>query len=130
MSNPYDLVEYEYHEDRRILYIKWDHNNKELDDVITEDALMRDMGLYYNHSWVDKIKSIVKWKPGNIIHIRSCYVYRGKFHISIKSGLSNIDAYEQIDSEGFLRLRKFNENVGYYPELEVVNCLYNTNNII
>lgn len=128
MSNPYDFVEYDYHEDRNILYIKWDHHNKELDDVMTEDASMQDVGLYYNHSWVEKIKDIVNWEPGNVIYIRSCYVYRGKFHISIKSGRNNIYAYEQIDSEGFLRLRKFNEHNGYYSELEVVNCLYNTNN--
>jgi len=128
MSNPYDLVEYEYVKERNILYIKWDDNNKELDDVMSEDALMRDSGLYYNHSWVDIVKHIVNWEQGNVIYIRSCYVYRGKFHISIKNYHSDSDAYEQIDSNGFLRLRKYNEKLGYYSGLEIVNCLYNTNN--
>ena len=54
------------------------------------------------------------------------YIYSGRFHITIKKQPNDIYAYEQIDKDGFLRLRKFDEERGYYSELEVVNCLYNT----
>ena len=107
-------------------YIEWNSYNKELDDIMTLDACMRDEGGYYNHFWVDKLKSAIGWVPGNRIYIRSCYMCRGRFHIVIKKQPNDIYAYEQIDENGYLRLRKFDEARGYYSELEVVDCLYNT----
>jgi hypothetical protein len=107
-------------------YIEWNPFNKELDDIMTLDACMRDEGRYYNHFWVDKLKSAIGWVPGNRIYIRSCYMYRGRFHIKIIKEPNDSYVYEQIDENGYLRLRKFNERVGYYSELEVVDCLYHT----
>ena len=107
-------------------YIEWNPYNKQLDDIMTLDAAMRDEGKYYNHFWVNKIKKAIDWVPGTPIYIRSCYVYRGRFHITIKKEDNGIYAYERIDEYGYLRLRKFNEDSGYHSELEVVDCLYNT----
>jgi len=112
--------------DQTNFYILWDPYNKELDDIMVADASMRDEGKFYNHFWVDKLKSAIGWVPGNCIYIRSCCMYRGRFHIKIKKQPSNIYAYEHIDENGYLRLRKFNERLGYHSELEVVDCLYNT----
>ena len=109
-----------------IFYIEWDHYNKQLDDIMMLDAAMRDEGKYYNHFWVNKLKQAIEWVPGTPIYIRACYVYRGRFHIRIKKESNDIYAYEQIDENGYLRLRKYDENRGYYSELEVVDCLYNT----
>lgn len=124
--NAYNYVKYSMGLEHNNLYIEWDHSNKQLDDIMTLDAAMRDEGKYYNHFWVDKLKQLVEWVPGNRIYIRSCYVYRGRFHIKIKNGDNGIYAYEQIDEDGYLRLRKFDEDRGYYSELKVVDCLYNT----
>ena len=124
--NVYNYVEYKHEEGSNILYITWDYHNKELNDIMDLDASMRDEGIYYNHFWVDKLKDIVGWVPGNPIYIRACYVYNGRFHIRINNSDNGIYAYEQIDKDGYLRLRKFDENRGYYSELEVVDCLYNT----
>lgn len=124
--NAYDYVTYIIVPEQNNLYIEWDHSNKQLDDIMTLDAAMRDEGKYYNHFWVDKLKQVVEWVPGTPIYIRACYVYRGRFHIKIKKVDNGIYAYEQIDENGYLRLRKFDEDRGYYTELEVVDCLYNT----
>jgi hypothetical protein len=124
--NAYNSVEYKYNEDRNILYIIWDSYNDKLNKIMNLDAFMRDEGVYYNHFWVDKLKDIVNWVPGNPIYIRACCVYNGIFHIKISKYDSGIYAYEQIDKDGYLRLRKFDEERGYYSELEVVDCLYNT----
>ena len=107
-------------------YIEWDASNKELDYIMSLDADMRDEGYYYNHSWVDKLKSAINWVPGTRIYIRSCHLYGGRFHIIIKKEASDLYAYEEIDEDGYLRLRKYNQRLGYYSELEVVDCLYNT----
>ena len=107
-------------------YILWDPYNKELDDIMMLDACMRDEGKYYNHFWVDKLKSAIGWVPGTPIYIRSCCVYKGRFHIMIKKEDNGIYAYEQIDADGYLRLRKYHDRIGYYSDLEVVDCLYNT----
>ena len=124
--NAYNYVTYEYNEERNILYITWDCHNKTLDDIIMLDASMRDEGKYYNHFWVDKLKYIVGWVSGSPIYIRSCFVYRGRFHVKIHNSDNGIYPYEQIDDCGYLRLRKFDEDRGYYSELEIVDCLYNT----
>ena len=124
--NAYNYVTYRLVLNPDILYIEWDHNNKQLDDIMTLDASMRDEGKYYNHFWVDELKKVVGWIPGTRIYIRSCYVYKGRFHVKIKKDYNDIYAYEQIDEDGYIRLRKFDEERGYYSELEVVNCLYNT----
>jgi hypothetical protein len=124
--NAYDYVTCGLGVEPNKFYIIWDHYNKQLDDIMSLDADMRDEGKYYNHFWVDKLKEAVGWVPGTPIYIRSCSVYRGRFHITIKKGENDIYAYEQIDENGYLRLRKFDEKRGYYSELEVVDCLYNT----
>ena len=124
--NAYNSVEYRYEETRNMLYITWNHNDNELDKIMRYDACMRDEGLYYNHCWVNKLKDVVNWVPGTPIYIRACYVYKGRFHIKINKIDKGIYAYEQIDKDGYLRLRKFDETRGYHSELEVVDCLYNT----
>ena len=124
--NAHNYLEYKHEEGSNILYITWDYHNNELNEIMDLDASMRDEGIYYNHFWVNKLKDIVGWVPGNPIYIRACYVYKGKFHIRINKSDNGIYAYEQIDKDGYLRLRKFDENRGYYSELEVVDCLYNT----
>jgi hypothetical protein len=123
--NAYDKVEYKHEEGSNILYITWNYHDKEVDEIMRSDASMRDEGMYYNHFWVNKLKEIIGWVPGTPIYIRSCYMYKGKFHIRINNTDNGIYAYEQIDKDGYLRLRKFNEKQGYYSELEVVDCLYN-----
>ncbi len=124
--NAHNFVEYIYNEVRNILYVTWDYHNKELDEIMDLDGSMRDECIYYNHCWVNKLKDVIGWVPGNPIYIRSCYVHKGRFHIKINTSDSGLYAYEQIDKDGYLRLRKFDENRGYYSELEVVECLYNS----
>jgi hypothetical protein len=124
--NAYNYVTCRLGLNANIFYIEWDHRNKQLDDIMSLDSSMRDEGKYYNHFWVDELKRAIGWIPGNCIYIRSCSVYNGRFHIKIKKEPNDIYAYEQIDEDGYLRLRKFDEERGYYSELEIVDCLYNT----
>lgn len=125
--NLYDYVYFRHNEKNDSLVIMWDCNNKALDTLMNVESLTRDEGVLCNHYWVDEIKRISGWTKGSRLYLRTYYFYNGMFYVKFKHNTQGVYAYEEIDEEGFLLLRKYNDNVSYYGELERVDCIYNRN---
>ena len=128
--NLYNYVSYEYNTEKQMLCIKWDHTNKQIDKLMDYESVMRDEDIISNHCWVREIKNVSGWTKGNRLYLRAYHFYNGMFCIKHKNNTNGVYAYEEIDEDGFLLLRKFNEDKSYYGELERVDCIYNRNNLI
>ena len=125
IHNVYNYVSFEYIEKKQMLCIKWDYNNKIINELMINEALMRDEGILYNHCWVNEIKKVSECVKGNRLYLRVNHFYTGMFCVKFKYTTNGLYAYEELDEDGFLLLRKYNDNNAYHGDLERVNCIYN-----
>lgn len=126
--NVYNYVRFEHNKENKSLYIIWDCANKDVHSIMDNESLTRDDDMYIgNHSWVDEIKKCSGWEKGNRLYLRTYYFYKNMFCIKYKHHTNGVYAYEEIDEDGYLLLRKYIDEKLYYGELERSECLYNRN---
>lgn len=125
IHNVYNYVSFEYNEKKQMLCIIWDSNNKIVNKIMNNESLTRDEGNLCNHYWVNEIKKVSGWVIGNRLYLRVYYFYTGMFCVKFKYTTNGVYAYEEIDEDGFLLLRKYDDTNSYHGDLERIDCLYN-----
>lgn len=127
VSNVYQFVSFHHDEERRALYVRWDSTHKVINSLMDNESLTRDEGILCNHVWVDEIKRCSQWTNGNKLYLRTFHFYKGMFCVKYKFISPNVYAYEEIDEDGYLLVRKYDDDKGYFGELIRANCIYNNN---
>ena len=123
--NLYQYIHYKHNSEKNMLCICWDCNDNDVNSLMEAESFTRDDGKFCSHMWVDEIKKCSGWIKGDRLYLRTLYFYNGMFCVKYKHHSNGVYAYEEIDEDGFLLLRNYNDNNGYYGELHQVDCVYN-----
>jgi len=123
--NLYNHVTFNHIPEKSMLCVIWDYNNKDVNLLMENESLTRDNGTFCSHMWVDEIKQCSGWTEGNRLYLRTLYFYKGMFCVRYKHHSNDVYAYEEIDEDGFLLLRNYDDTCGYYGELHRVDCFHN-----
>jgi hypothetical protein len=130
INNLYDNVTYNYDSETRILYVKWDNNDKVIKSFMNEErtpynySQFKDLNTNkYNCFWVEELKKCISWEMGNKIHINIKSSPDGYFHICVCEYQKNMYIYEAIGEDGYLYINPY--HCIFEQVLEKCNCVYN-----
>jgi hypothetical protein len=120
----YDNVTYKYDTQNRVLVIKWNKGNKNINSLMNEEITPYNYpNSKYNCFWVGELKKCISWKIGVKIHINIQSAFDGTIHICVCDYQENRFIYEEIGEDGYLYINPY--QYIFEKTLEKCNCVYN-----
>lgn len=126
--NLYEQVTYIHNTIDNCLIVSWDDRNPIINKLMANEAFFFNdiKQSLSSHYWVDEIKRVSEWCPGETIHlmILNIIVEKSPMKIFWSKDISKTYRYEKIDENGYLYVNWY-DNQAQLSNMVKKDCLYN-----
>jgi hypothetical protein len=126
--NLYEQVTYIHDTIDNCLVVSWDDRNPIINKLMVNEAFFFNdiKQSLSSHYWVDEIKKVSEWSPGETIHlmILNIIVEKSPMKIFWSKDISQTYRYEKINEDGYLYVNWYDDQA-QLSNMVKKDCLYN-----